>query len=348
MYRKLLSAILLATASPAAFAQATLTPYNYNPYLGDQYIVKICDTTGIVPGAGGAGKTWNFSSLIATHTDTGTAVSCAATPSCPLFSASTSAIVNPGGTMTTYLITDVSRYSQNGYYGSATQNTIYSDPVDQLRYPFTFGSSFTDTYAGLVTYTPSGFPTIYATETGSVTTTCDAWGTLTIPGNAGPVTHSNVLRAHSIQTFRDSANLFGTPTVGTYTLESYTWYTPGYHAALLTISTAVGPGVNTKIVSHAYQKLRTAIPETDDIESSMALFPNPATSELNIRFNAGTNDHYRISLTDILGREVTVIADKDMQGTQSINTNVSSYPKGLYIVRLQSATGTVSRKISIQ
>jgi hypothetical protein len=360
MFKKLSSFLFFAAAATASHAQGPiLTAANMNPYLGDIYVNTVCDTTGVAPGPSGGGQTWNFGGLVTSTTvtpatDTATAQACGVTPECALFNIGTVvsniAIVAGGGTVT-YVNAGASTYSETGYWLSAGQNVIYTDPLVLLRYPFTFGSTFSDPCAGIVTYTPSGSPTaVVATETSTVTTTADGYGTLIlppIPPSITNTTYTNVLRVHSTQQLRDSANVFGTPTVGTYQIESYNWYIPNYHSALLTITSAAGL-YNYKAVSYSSYKLRTAVPDVHSISGSLELFPNPVRNELTMKFNVENGEPVHVSVMDMLGREVATVADKYMHGAQQIAYNTANFPAGLYVVRLQSGAETVTRKLLVQ
>ena len=162
-----------------------------------------------------------------------------------------------------------------------------------------------------------------------------------------------MLRVHTFQAYTDSADLFGAGGAATFDLNTYTWYTPNYHSALMTINTAVGTGLTTgfyfKTVSYAFRQLSNAgVHPVDNIGESLQIFPNPAGNELNINFNAGTGEHVRINMVDMLGRDVAVIADQAAQGMQNITYNTGSLSKGLYLVRLQSGNETATRQIVIQ
>lgn len=355
--RKTFLAALLCAGTSASFAQApTLTAANMNPFLGDTYVNNICDTTGVVPGPSGTGKMWTFSGLVpafsGTTIDTASAEACALTPTCALFSATSPAsdvaIVTPAASTIDYLITGTTKLQHKGYYNSPGQNAIYTDPIDQFQYPFNYGGTFSDACAGTIVFTPSGSSTpITAAETSTVTVTYDGYGTLVLPG---PATYTNVARVHSSQSFADNADVFGTgtPVTVTYQLETYSWYLPGYHSPLLTIATAVGDIFNYKVVSYSAKKLRTAVEHMPGIDNSLAIFPNPATNLLNVQFNVTNREHVRVSLTDMLGREAAVLADNDAQGAQNLSLNTNGMAKGIYVLRLQSGTETVARKIEIQ
>ncbi len=361
MYKRILSLLLLCGGS-TAFAQAPiLTADNTAPVLNDAFISLICDTTGVTQGVAGASITWNYSTLFPSMTmtpnmDTGTVATPAGKPGfstlsllSTAFAASTYATVTPSNTLTTYYQATPAAISQTGVYINAGNNAVYTDPMDQLRFPFTYSNTYTDTYAGGLVYTPTMGGPVTATETGSVTVTADGYGTLILPGIPA-VTYTGVLRVHSAQNFRDSANLFGTPVVGTYNLETYTWYQPGYHSPLLTIATATGTGVNNKTVSYAYKQIANheATKNVTGLNATVNVYPNPATEYVYISYNNATGKQVRTSLFDIEGREVAVIADLSSQGTTNATYNVSALAKGQYIIRIQSENETITRSLTVK
>jgi len=82
-------------------------------------------------------------------------------------------------------------------------------------------------------------------------------------------------------------------------------------------------------------------------------YPNPFNPTTTIRFSLPDMVHVRLSIVDLLGREVTVIVD-DMRsagghiaawnGTNSSGEGVSS---GVYVYRMQTADQTLSRKLML-
>ena len=216
--------------------------------------------------------------------------------------------------------------------------------MDEIRYPFTYLDSFDDSYSGTLT-----FSLATANEIGSVHVVCDGYGTLHLPGGT---TFSNVLRVHSTQVFTDSTDLFGTPTIDTFNISTYTWYDSGYHTAVLTISfvNQLGSGsANYELVSYAPRQITVAgVPVVNNGAPLLTVYPNPVQNELNIAYDTKTNENVRITLVDMLGREVAVIADGTSQIAQHTTYNTAGLAKGLYILHLQSGTESITRKIEIQ
>ena len=349
MKKQLLAFLLLAGASATSFAQPVLTATGLNPVLGNSFTTINCDTSGLllanVLTARGANHTWNYSTLTTISTDTATEVTCASTTHCTLFSAITnmaSKTLSSSAYVYNYISAD--SLTTTGYYASASQNAIFTNPMVTLKYPCHYLDSFVDAYAGSITYDP-GTGAITAHETGNITVVADGWGTLVTPLG----TDTAVLRLRGTQTFIDSATIFSIPAVITVQLTTFQWYQLNYHAPLMTISFTdqiSGPGsLHTKTVSYA-KKYPLGISDIAILANSLSLYPNPASDELNIKFEA--NDKARVSLVDMVGREVSVIAYTGSAGIQEISYNTSSIAKGIYLVRVQSGAETITKKVVLQ
>ncbi len=76
--------------------------------------------------------------------------------------------------------------------------------------------------------------------------------------------------------------------------------------------------------------------------NSFTLFPNPTVDLVNIIFKNQKNRI--ILLTDVLGNEILRIENKE----PSLQLNVSNYPKGIYIIKVESEEGSSSQKIVVQ
>ena len=345
MYKKLLPSLILIGCTITSYAQSTLTAANFNPQIGDAFAVVNCAPDTVTPRNGGPAQTWDFTSLVTTSLDTGKAVSCLSTPHCAMFPGTTLAITSPQSDLVQYILADSAKLSQVGYYQAADTNLVLStDPMDEIRYPFTYLDSFDDSYSGTLT-----FSLATANEIGSVHVVCDGYGTLNLPTG---ITFTNALRVHSTQVFTDSTDLFGTPTIDTFNISTYAWYVSGYHTAILTISFVTQFGASSssyQLVSYApYEVQAAGVPLVNGIASSLSVYPNPVQNELNVDYDNKTNDNVRITLIDMLGRQVVVIADGSGQIAQHIAYNTTGLAKGLYILHLQSGDESITRKIEVE
>lgn len=79
------------------------------------------------------------------------------------------------------------------------------------------------------------------------------------------------------------------------------------------------------------------------------LSPTTSSTSLNITYSIPSSGNVELKIFDILGTEVkTAFAGHQRNGVHSININVASLSKGIYILRLSSGKATISRRIMIQ
>ncbi len=76
--------------------------------------------------------------------------------------------------------------------------------------------------------------------------------------------------------------------------------------------------------------------------------PNPVSGHCRISFALPVPGHARLSLSDMMGREIQVPADKDFDGGRNfVQLDASNLPNGCYVVRLTASGQTVSDKLII-
>ena len=87
----------------------------------------------------------------------------------------------------------------------------------------------------------------------------------------------------------------------------------------------------------------------DEVESgftAISVYPNPATSILNINIETKETESVKIDICDMLGR---IVYSENFNNNQ-INTtvDVSNFAKGIYMVRMATNKGITTKKINIQ
>lgn len=86
---------------------------------------------------------------------------------------------------------------------------------------------------------------------------------------------------------------------------------------------------------------------TNELESSeIGLYPNPATSEVNLVLSANAGLANAATLLDIQGRRIAV--QTTGIGTSTVKLNTGNVPAGLYFVEVKTAMGTFTRKVVIE
>jgi hypothetical protein len=175
-------------------AQPTLTGAQMGG-VGTTVTTQAADTTGVTPGPGGAGVTWDFSGLVDDGSSaTSTVLSPGSTPYAANFPTANYASQGVSGNYGYFLVNQTT-VEMHGMQGPATY-LIYSNPERLMKFPFSFSDVSADVFfaTGLTSDTYDRF--------GTNTLAADGYGTLILPTG----TYNNVLRVHLVQTYRDSFN----------------------------------------------------------------------------------------------------------------------------------------------
>ncbi|MBL7744409.1 MAG: DUF4082 domain-containing protein [Chitinophagaceae bacterium] len=78
-------------------------------------------------------------------------------------------------------------------------------------------------------------------------------------------------------------------------------------------------------------------------------YPNPFKGTSAIRFDLPTTQKIRLSVLDITGREVRVLTDKLSEaGTHQVSISSDGLGRQLYIIRLQTESGILTRKMLVE
>jgi hypothetical protein len=327
MKKSLLLFFGIATfASASLLAQPILTAAACNPVSGN--VENIVNSSALSPGSAGANQTWNLAAMSGTVTPT-TYTTPASTPYAAAFpSANLSTMA--GANVYAYYKTSATAYQ---YYGLATTTnvkTIYSNPEDLIRFPFSYTNTYTDAYVAVTTNTAS--PNSY--RRGSTTVTADAYGTLTTPAG----TFGGVMRVHFVQNYQDSANYSGTPFVTTYSNDEYMWYLNGNHiaiAAVFTLTTNFGGSPSVSSGGSYLNNVVVGIEEQSSQLNSVSVFPNPAINHVNLSVNLTESQKVDIKLFNSLGAQVNAtVSAEGIVGANDFKIDLSTLPEGIYFAQI--------------
>lgn len=355
MYKKLLSALFLMGSASAAFAQTapTLTAANFNPVAGNKFLIHESSST-FAPGATGANVVWDFTAINTTAVDTGLIKACSdasITPSCatflPLGTPNLVQTVPAPIKVKDYLFAGTDSMAQWGYYQSADTFLKLTDPMVTMKYPFTYMTTFTDSFKGSYQF---GTTLPLLSERGQITVNCDAWGVLKLPG--GRI--DTALRVHMHEIHRDSAHIvlgpFTTDTVVTMDIDQYVWYKPGYHTALLLYTTATLSTSTTPLytlLAYAPKDI-TAVNDVTAQATSIELFPNPSNGIVNIKWSEMELGNAEVAVTDITGRVVHKASMNISSKAGQAQIALPEATSGIYFVSVKSGDINFNGKISIE
>ncbi len=83
----------------------------------------------------------------------------------------------------------------------------------------------------------------------------------------------------------------------------------------------------------------------EDIENDFfSIFPNPANNYLNIEFGASETGKCRLDILNILGHVMYSDHNISLNSEKSLQINISDYPEGIYIIRIQTDNSTIYQK----
>ena len=78
-------------------------------------------------------------------------------------------------------------------------------------------------------------------------------------------------------------------------------------------------------------------------ESSVIIYPNPATKEINIALGLLTNDNNEIIIYDSVGKIIYFNTTK----SKNITVDIFGYHKGLYTIVITNHKTTITKKVLI-
>lgn len=104
------------------------------------------------------------------------------------------------------------------------------------------------------------------------------------------------------------------------------WATPqGYH----------GQTRQTLVVSRRLEQ---------GVAPTLTVFPNPSQGQLTVQITGQPGQDYKLRLTNILGREVRLLALRPEQATAGLTVDLTGLPSGLYFYSLLVNDKIVSTK----
>lgn len=304
----------------------------------------VTTATAINHGAAGANQTWTFDQLI----PLGTSVHTNVTPTAGEISTypGTSTIINSASTVGTTVTTSKlytkfpsNVFSITGLVSSGLTANFNTNNATLGTFPMNYGFTNTDSnVSGNYVYT-----TYSGTFSGTLVTTVDAYGTLTLNDfGTGPYT-GNVTRLKTVLNI--SLNYGIIPNVGTITQTSYSYYdanigsnNPIFRSTTTTSVVALA-GINQTDIS--LEKFESVPLGSLTRELASAWVKNPV--ENTIEINAPeTIDSANISITDVLGKTIYQMKNQNIQGVFEIPLSLT---KGVYLVNISNENGSVTKKI---
>jgi len=75
-------------------------------------------------------------------------------------------------------------------------------------------------------------------------------------------------------------------------------------------------------------------------------YPNPFNPVTNIKFDIPQRSNVKISVYDILGKEISVLVNEELNtGTFEVNWDASNFPSGVYFYKIETEDYSESKKM---
>ena len=325
-----------------SFLTNAQSPINSFYIQDDAYFAVVTSNTPIDQTASGANQVWNFDQLVAVGTSNYTnafpnAEETATFPNTNgvILSTSTNNMVT--ATSQLFLKDVATVISITGLRSADLELNFTSNNATLGAFPMNYGFTNTDLVAGTFSYT-----TYSGTFTGNIVTSVDAYGTLY--RNEGGIPNSNVTRLKTVITISLNYGFFNN--VGTITQTTYSYYQnapSSVNAPLFRTSTttAVVPLASIDQTDTLMESFSAVILGTDGVsyqKKGLEIAPNPVVNRLELKLN-DTLTVYSIAIVDAAGK---IVLTQDMP-QQFID--VSALQKGIYLVKIETNQGSMTKKI---
>ena len=294
-------------------------------------------------GPSGANQIWNFDQLIALGTSIHTNVSpttaeTSTYPGTTTVMVSNSTINAALSTSKTYtkLLSNV--FSFTGFINSGLTANFNTNNATLGAFPMNYGFSNNDNVAGNYVYT-----TYSGTFSGTLVTTVDAYGTLSLNDFGSGAYSGNVTRIKTVLNI--SMNWGILSNVGTINQTSYSYYdsilgttNPIFRS---TTSVSVFPLASINQTDISLEKFDSIILSTTKNVFASIWIKNPIENSIEINSQYPI-DNATIIVTDILGKIIYQTKNISIQGVFEIPILLTN---GVFLVSISNDNGSVSKKI---
>lgn len=226
------------------------------------------------------------------------------------------------------------------------------NPEITMKFPFTYGNSFTDPYAGSFSAVISGF-TVTTNAAGSVDVVADAWGRLDLPNS---VSIDSVLRVKRVEyLITDPIIIPLAPTIPALTVEAtiINYYKPSISKAPI-LSFIEGKYSQSGSVIQENSTVLSKFPiiisvDELNLEKNIELYPNPSINNVtNLNILLEKPADVQVELLNTLGQTIQqVVNQKLATGKNTLKIETSNLKRGIYFVSvtLNKSTKTIKKLI---
>jgi hypothetical protein len=79
----------------------------------------------------------------------------------------------------------------------------------------------------------------------------------------------------------------------------------------------------------------------------LEVFPNPSNRKITLELNKVSNDNYKIEIINILGKSI-YFSEEYIDGFYKKEVDVSSFSKGVYLIKVSNSKATIFSKLVVE
>jgi hypothetical protein len=133
---------------------------------------------------------------------------------------------------------------------------------------------------------------------------------------------------------------FGDGNTGTGVSPSYDYTSNGSWTVTLIVSNACGSDSITQTFSTQGISLNE-----NPLSQSLTVFPNPATNQVSVGFDALSSSSATIRLLDLSGKEIMIWEESALENKHRTDLDIRSIAKGTYILQIESGDYLANRRL---
>lgn len=339
MYRPLLLGLISILLSVSATAQQPLDARSL-PTPSKRFSRTIADPTGVVPGPGGVGRTWDFRNLRPGPEQIQTYLAFGELPQSVRDSFPTAQVgINIDTTLSLYAT--VGKYFRLiGVVTPNTQLTVTTDPYDTRPTEIVYSGRLIDAHKAIIRVGGGSGPTI--NRFGQTAVEYDGFGTLILP----KATYSNVARITTTGSTTDTLVIGAATTVVRRATRRTTYQVFNSDTSLLEIEEStttttrngqqVGQPVTRRSVIHFGWESTTSVEE--DRSRSIVVSPNPSNGSV-VNLNGFDGEVASIGVFDITGSRIDGASWS--RNSSGVRISLPNLGTGSYVITLERGDGSV-------
>lgn len=357
--------ILISLTGLLNFGQAQITLTSTDiPLVGTRILnVKDLDLVNVNIGEAGTGKTYDLSGLVSSSLDSTNYISTSSTPYAGGFPSSNLTMLNLPDTNYTFLKTTSSSVElvgvlmANPFEAGAYINLVANDPVQQMSFPATYQTAFTDTgtlksnvipyYLELNSSPLTYIDSFKIKSKVNINSEIDAWGSLITPVGTFNVLRQKVTNIDTLSVQGYTViEFFGVPigswqpffdTVTTSITYTYLTNTNTNTPFILAKITTDQNGMVTEASYSMVYNPAGIIETNNNIVSE--LFPNPSAEIVNIKAND------KIEILNVYAEDGKLIYNRTIN-SENYSLNISSFKTGVYFIEITTSKGREVKRIN--